>query len=421
MLFLGYSYLLLNYTNDSSKSGLLSPGKYEIECFGAQGGTYSETYRGGPGAYARVQFKVTNTITYTIQAGMQGQGTFGGLPDGGDASDKTNCGGGGSSRAILSGNLIIVAAGGSGSNDQYRGAPGGGNNTYFLKKSRKNIFIEKSDTTFLMNSNYGGKAIDGSGGGAGCLGGMGGNDGTSITSVGASGTSCITPSGAFILEEIYNGQNKPNFGNGSVQITYDYLCISNCVDCDDGSTCNTCDSSHVKYMNRCDYQSCPISTYQVGTECFDCPAHCENCSDSSTCNKCVQGFFMKGNECVSSCDEGFYQDKINRVCAACSVSNCNSCSSKPSVCDACNNPFVLYNNNCEEKECPSHYFNHSFICYECSMNCLNCSSKYECTACRSSSFRINKSGNCTILKTESYRNLMEIQSFSRRIQKNRNN
>ncbi|EAY19660.1 hypothetical protein TVAG_432560 [Trichomonas vaginalis G3] len=249
---------------------------------------------------------------------------------------------------------MIVAAGGSGSIFLYDGAPGGGNNTYFWKEPNKNVFEERSDPSYLTETNHGGNAVNGSGGGAGYRGGKGGENSDNITSIGISGTSFISPSSSFTFTEIINGKNKPNYGDGYVKITYDYLCISNCIDCDNGSSCNKCDSSHVKYKNKCEYQSCPNSTFQVGTECFDCRSNCEKCRNSTTCTRCEQGFFMKGNEC-----------------------------------------------------------------HECSENCLNCTSKYKCTACRSTSFRINKKGNCTLINTASYKDFFDVQTFSRRIQKNR--
>ena len=425
MFFLAYSNLLIHYNSSSSKIGSLNPGKYEIECFGGQGGTPKykiglPSFQGGYGAYARAQFKVTNKMDYMIQAGMQGFLTSGGLPDGGNASEDGYCGGGGSSRAILNKTLMIVAAGGSGSIFLYDGAPGGGNNTYFWKEPNKNVFEERSDPSYLTETNHGGNAVNGSGGGAGYRGGKGGENSDNITSIGISGTSFISPSSSFTFTEIINGKNKPNYGDGYVTITYDYLCISNCIDCDNGSSCNKCDSSHVKYKNKCEYQSCPNSTFQVGTECFDCRSNCEKCRNSTTCTRCEQGFFMKGNECVSSCGIGYYSDTENRVCTACTVSHCSNCLSNPSTCDACNNPFVLFDNKCADTECPTHYYNNSFICHECSENCLNCTSKYKCTACRSTSFRINKKGNCTLINTASYKDFFDVQTFSRRIQKNRN-
>ena len=125
-----YNY---SYTGNY-QSRTLSPGKYKLEVWGAQGG-----YNGGYGGYSVGIITLTETTTFYIYVGGAGgswstKGTGGaGWNGGGSASSSgsSTVGGGGGATDIRRGgtslnNRIIVAGGGGGHGNGYSGGSGGG-------------------------------------------------------------------------------------------------------------------------------------------------------------------------------------------------------------------------------------------------------------------------------------------------------
>jgi len=133
----------------SVNSVTLDPGKYQFECWGAQGGTgltnNVKLYEGGRGAYVSGVIDLKDKTELYLFVGGRGEdgdtskraiGGFNGGGNGGIDEDNEDAGSGGGSsdirlvngkwndrNSILS--RIIVAAGGSGSVDNSYGAPGG--------------------------------------------------------------------------------------------------------------------------------------------------------------------------------------------------------------------------------------------------------------------------------------------------------
>lgn len=128
-----------NYTGNVQKIELL-PGVYQLECYGAGGG--SDSYRGGYGGYAKGIFETEEIVTAYIYVGGAGassvSGRGGGYNGGGNAggTGTSGAGGGASDIRINSTSLyarIIVAAGGGGGGNSYGdriGGYGGGTNGY---------------------------------------------------------------------------------------------------------------------------------------------------------------------------------------------------------------------------------------------------------------------------------------------------
>ena len=137
-----------DYTGEEETFTVECPGDYKIETWGAQGGSYSETYRGGYGAYSTGTISLVLDEVLYINVGEQGyhcevnsgrcEGTYngGGVAIAGNQDSST--GGGATSIALSSGTLyelgqnslqsdvIIVAAGGGGTGQTGYGGEGGG-------------------------------------------------------------------------------------------------------------------------------------------------------------------------------------------------------------------------------------------------------------------------------------------------------
>lgn len=103
---------------DSVQTITLPPGKYKLECWGAQGGTYS-SYIGGKGGYSVGTLTLTEKTTLYVYTGGAGSSTgiTAGYNGGGDGVKNGRGGGGGSDIRIGRNSLyarIIVAGGGGG-------------------------------------------------------------------------------------------------------------------------------------------------------------------------------------------------------------------------------------------------------------------------------------------------------------------
>ena len=120
-----------------SQTVTLDPGLYRLRCWGAQGGSYSNTYQGGAGGYSEGVIRLEETTTLYLYAGGQpkpltSSGTSAAGFNGGGTGTYhsfigyTNFypqgGGGGTDIRIGSTSLyarVIVAGGGAGSTDSY--------------------------------------------------------------------------------------------------------------------------------------------------------------------------------------------------------------------------------------------------------------------------------------------------------------
>ena len=186
-------------------------GTYKLETWGAQGGTYNETYFGGYGGYSSGlvylkkgtklyvnvggmgSLKITANTVSTVIGGYNGGGTG---TSGGDGSYSTGGGSGGGTTHIALGSgllssqlssadkILIVAGGGGGASVNsyksytysYSGAAGGGasGNSASGENTSCTAGNQTSGNTFGMGGNYATYTHGAAGGGGGYYGGTGG-------------------------------------------------------------------------------------------------------------------------------------------------------------------------------------------------------------------------------------------------------
>lgn len=240
-----------DYTG-SVQTATLTPGRYKLECWGAQGGNGSSNGNsninavGGLGGYSVGTITLSKTQKVYIYSGGKGQtksntGSYstvnGGFNGGGSnyTCGSGGSGGGGSDIRIGTDSLyarVIVAGGGSGTGWTIKGAAGGGilglsnyNSSYNSTQTAGGIAytsdynIMPTAGTFGIGGNGSGSAEGGSGGGGGWYGG--GGAGYTGGSSGGSGyvytsaTASNYPSGCLLNSTYYLSNAQTIAGNKS--------------------------------------------------------------------------------------------------------------------------------------------------------------------------------------------------------------
>lgn len=206
-----FVYSEFAYTGNDEKFEAPVNGIYKLETWGAQGGTYNETYFGGYGGYSSGlvylkkgtklyvnvggmgSFKITADTVSTVIGGYNGGGTG---TSGGDGSYSVGGGSGGGTTHIALGSgllssqlssadkILIVAGGGGGASVNsyksytysYSGAAGGGasGNSASGENTSCTAGNQTSGNTFGMGGNYATYTHGAAGGGGGYYGGTGG-------------------------------------------------------------------------------------------------------------------------------------------------------------------------------------------------------------------------------------------------------
>lgn len=167
---------LFKYTGQVQEVAL-SPGKYEIQCWGAAGG-YPETFENeaekdkfdktkvGKGSYVSAEFNITEETTLYVYVG--GRGTKysednvinGGYNGGGNAYNAYG-GGGATDVRLLKGNWddsaslltrIVVAAGGGGNSKNVNGYGGSGGNLISGKNGERSVDVAVSNRTYTLET-----------------------------------------------------------------------------------------------------------------------------------------------------------------------------------------------------------------------------------------------------------------------------
>lgn len=84
--------------------------------------------------------------------------------------------------------------------------------------------------------------------------------------------------------------------------------------------------------------------YSVNDSCAKCHSSCETCSDGSshTCLSCPFRKLLQNNSCVAECSSGFFTDQSG--CSPCSHT-CEQCSSRFN-CSKCRTPLLLQSGEC---------------------------------------------------------------------------
>ena len=266
------SVMNFDYTG-SVQTATLTPGRYKLECWGAQGGNGSSNGSsninavGGLGGYSVGTITLSKTQKVYIYSGGKGQtksntGSYstvnGGFNGGGSnyTYGSGGSGGGGSDIRIGTDSLyarVIVAGGGSGTGWTIKGAAGGGesglsnynSSSCGTQKNGGSTYTPGQSGTVTVGSfgiggNGSGSSEGGSGGGggwyggggAGYTGGSGGGSGYVYTSTTASNypSGCLLNSSYYLTEAQTIAGNKSfpsptgstetgHSGNGHVKIT----------------------------------------------------------------------------------------------------------------------------------------------------------------------------------------------------------
>ena len=155
-------------------------------------------------------------------------------------------------------------------------------------------------------------------------------------------------------------------------------CDVSCLACTGltNTTCSSCDVGYSLSGTTCD-SACLDGYYNNpngSNICLKCNSSCEICVGPATnCTVCKTGFILSpiDSSCLSNCPPGSYNDTALTQCSQC-IGNCSACTSNPLPCQACNNGWFLFNDDCIPT-CPDGLFANSetLTCENCSVYCVN--------------------------------------------------
>lgn len=230
----------------TSQEMMLSPGKYKLECWGAQGG--SSAYLGGVGGYSKGTLTLSeNTQIYCYVGGQgscvstaQGGGGFNGGGGNGQSTNYSDPGGGGGGTDIRIGQdslyaRVIVAGGGSGNDGGYYSNMGTSGNAYGYGGGEQGG--PEANYNGSLSSYYAGQTSSGtvnfSNGGSGTTGsfGVGGNGTTNSSYKGSGGGggwyggvgSCYGGRGGGGSGYVYTSSSAGNYPSGCLLTDAYYL------------------------------------------------------------------------------------------------------------------------------------------------------------------------------------------------------
>ena len=241
-----------DYTG-SVQTVTLTPGKYKLECWGAQGGdgtNYSSTglpYTGGKGGYSSGILNIIDSGTLYIVCGSAGStvanisNTYNGGGGSGNTNYQAGSGGGATHIGLKEGllttfssdyasKLLLVAGGGGGGGNCSIGGAGGGISgvqpkTSTQYQSRTSGIAGTQTSGYLFGQGQGGNGENYAGGGGGGFYGGGQGD-NSTGGGGGSGyintsllTNCTTTAGDQSFLSPTGSSETGHSGNGHVKIT----------------------------------------------------------------------------------------------------------------------------------------------------------------------------------------------------------
>ncbi|KAL4510600.1 hypothetical protein ABPG72_004754 [Tetrahymena utriculariae] len=168
-------------------------------------------------------------------------------------------------------------------------------------------------------------------------------------------------------------------------------CQFGCFDCKSENFCNVCQDNY--YLNN--------------NTCQKCQPFCENCEDGYVCKQCQSGYLIKKrvesmqrDECVNDCGQYFFPSNDSKTCIYQNNSQCEEATDQINGCEGkkCrvsgSQIFANYQKECI-LTCPQGYFKNKinedrYSCVKCPENCLNCVSLDECSECDDSYFLQNQ-------------------------------
>lgn len=409
----------LNYTF------ILKAGRYNVSCYGAQGGTSYNNAKtganGGKGAFVTGIMSVTGTGTQfwafvggkgkSSQKGPNAGGYNGGGIGGEDLGsfneksfDAPGGGGGATDLRIGGSSLadrIIVAAGGSGAACLCEGAPGGDLYGYYapaINYTAPDDKVNQKGGHVSGNGGNGEHSTDGpgSGGGGGWRGGP--SSGKTVSSekeshlgVARSGSSYISGYGGCTVHEKMQFTSGMMFvgvrsGHGYISINPIFLCEDNCAACTNRSTCTECFDGFFLNNSKC-IDKCPSGTAGVSKVCQQCDPLCKTCEEStSKCTSCIDGYYLSNNKCVEKCPTQYYAS--DGECKQCKEP-CYKCINTAETCLTCITPYFLQGNECV-KTCKDGTVGTEKACLKCSPYCATCyPTPNDCTSCKEGYYLYN--------------------------------
>jgi len=186
---------------------------------------------------------------------------------------------------------------------------------------------------------------------------------------------------------LYNDKCIPKCEDGTVPNDKNECIVcedkENCIKCniEDLSECIICKGNTILHEGKCISKCPPESFYNEETKtCEKCPVNCKVC-DEDKCEECKGSFYLnEQGQCVTKCEEGFYEDPVTKKCIECLTENCSVCSTKE--CIVCVDPFKLT----VDGECKSTCEDGTFEekdrkCKDCDQKCELCSSLTDCEKC----------------------------------------
>ena len=168
-------------------------------------------------------------------------------------------------------------------------------------------------------------------------------------------------------------------------------CMTNCKDCQDGSSCQTPDVGFYYYQKTMQiYQSgCPNGAFlsSDGKNCQSCPSNCSVCGPDSVCSQCETGFVLDFDKsCSPSCSQKYAE--VSGVCYKC-PENSKSCllqidpstgSTVVQLINECQQGFYLKDGVQCVSNCPGvGYYVNGGSCHNCMTNCDSCSDEMTCS------------------------------------------
>jgi proprotein convertase subtilisin/kexin type 5 len=119
---------------------------------------------------------------------------------------------------------------------------------------------------------------------------------------------------------------------------------------------------------------------------------------STACSACYIGYFLKNQQCVAICGNGYYSNSTDLTCNSC-PSLCATCDIQK--CFTCNIGSYFFDGICYAV-CPSQAPNiYGLYCRNClKTDCIKCNSQGSCTMCVPGTYNFN--GDCAAACPSAY-------------------